>query len=188
MGTKISSSQFEPAVCFSVERQTMTRKKFLAIGICLPCLLLVGLVVTGKRIYNSMLSETVSISDVSKPWQHRCSNTVGSLFNGHLRVLVFGHLNGSAKIDCAGIPIELTAGDINKYIDESEYWGNTCDVYYEPGSASTGQLSVRAIIGWSPDWTYSRPVLDEPCAANYTGGWTTYFPPWSSGHGASWQL
>jgi hypothetical protein len=158
----------------------MTTKALLKVGMSLACValvvLLAGLIFAGKRIYRSMYSETVTISDVSKPWQHRFSNTVGSLFNGHLRVMVSGHLNGSARIECAGLPIELTAGDINKYIDESEYWGSTCDVRFEPGSASIGQLSVRAVISLSPDWDNRPPILDEQGPVGCTGGWVTYFP------------
>src|ERR1039458_3974629 len=124
----------------------------------------------------SMRSRTVVIADVTQPWQHHFSNPIGALFDGYLRIIVRGHLNGSAKVSCAGEVINLSSGDIDAYIDQAEYWGSVCDVRYEPVSVTSGQLSVRAIIGWTTDWSYTKPTLDEQGPANYTGGWFTLYP------------
>lgn len=110
--------------------------------------------------YYSMRSVTVVVPDVTQAWQHHFSNKIGALLDGELLIIVRGHLNGSAKVICPGEDIFLSSGDIDANIYQAEYWDSACDVRYEPFNVTSGQLSVRAIIGCTTDWSYTRPLTN----------------------------
>jgi hypothetical protein len=154
----------------------MRKQTGLKLLLCFIAVIAVFLVVAVswliKRAIFDTVPQTVLVSNVAQPWEHNFSNLKGSPLRGNLRVEIRGRIDGSANIYCAGIPINLTAGDVDTYINEPEYWGNSCDVRYEPTNVTTGRLSISVIIGLD----YKRPTLNDQGPANYTGGWFTYYP------------
>jgi hypothetical protein len=144
------------------------------LGVLCVLLLIVGS--ASRLAYHSTLSKRVSISDVSQPWQGRFSNPIGALLNGRLRIEIAGHLDAPARLYYDGVPVDLPAGTVNHAIDSPEWWGSTCDLRYDPLTATSGTLSLRVLIGSCPDWTYHRPTIGDPEPAGYTGGWDTYYP------------
>jgi len=134
----------------------VNKRKLIILSVGALLLFVAGLVVV---VNHSMRSELVVIPDVTRVWQQHFSKTVGPLLSSQLLIIVRGHIDGSAKVSCAGMVINLSPGDINSRIAEGDYYLSACDVRYEPSNVTTGYLSVRVIIGETSDWKYTRPDL-----------------------------
>lgn len=128
----------------------------------------------GGLFYWYSQGECSYVKDATSAWNLHYSRPFTSLFCGLLAISIQGEINGSAALQTPAGTMHLTGGRINKMLLVHEYWNSKCDLQYDPGSVTSGSLTVTISLGGSPSWV-QRPLLDvEP--VNYTGGWRTWHP------------
>jgi hypothetical protein len=144
-------------------------KKVVIAAIALVCCAVIAIAVVMHPNARPLI-----IPDVGAQWEHTVTDRIHTFLSGALAVHVVGELNGDAVLHTSGGSLTLHPGPIDTILVGPEFWGKTCDLKYEPGSATQGHLSVRVGLGSGAAW--ARLPVGETVPANYVGGWTTWHP------------
>jgi len=146
----------------------MNMKKIVISAIGLVCCAVIIIGILYPR------TGTLDIPNVGARWKHTVTDPIHTLFSGALAIHVVGELDGDAVLRTSGGDIALASGPVDTILLGAEFWGDRCDLTYDPQSATHGHLSIR--VGLGSDAAWARRPIGETVPANYVGGWTTWHP------------